>query len=297
MNNFGRNGTSPSSVFTAQPWNGRAQLGTRRLQLVVNVEGNIGLGKSLCGRELVKQLNAANHHAIFLPEPVDDWDRAGLLQAFYDGRLSAASFQQMALATRYAKFMSTLWRAYEVGPTVLVVERSVASDSIFAKLNIRDTHEMEAYDLSASLFVNALPTQHDSMTLLLDADVEHSVQRIQKRERASEMTSGDVAPHAAATGVPAEQPAAGNGLSREYLSRLRAEHCAWFSRVTHTKHRVDASGPSHEVIASMLEHVRAQLAADSLATAVRPPSPLQHSMLFHRHALPKGPMLVAPYRA
>ena len=51
-------------------------------QLVLSIEGNIGIGKStLLG--LLRERYAQDASVVFVDEPVDLWEKSGLLQAMY----------------------------------------------------------------------------------------------------------------------------------------------------------------------------------------------------------------------
>jgi deoxyadenosine/deoxycytidine kinase len=73
---------------------------------IVSIEGNIGSGKSTLLENLRKQY--ANHtHIIFLPEPVDDWEKIKdnegntMLKKFYANQEKYSfAFQIMAYISR-----------------------------------------------------------------------------------------------------------------------------------------------------------------------------------------------------
>ena len=73
-----------------------------RQRTLVVIHGNIGAGKSTTLRFLKRkyQRYIDTGEVAIIPEPVEDWIAAGLLQAFYDNALSPPVFQLAALATR-----------------------------------------------------------------------------------------------------------------------------------------------------------------------------------------------------
>ena len=64
---------------------------------VVSVEGGIGVGKST----VMTHLQSASR-PFYIDEPVDLWEKAGLLDAMYRGTIPPGTFQIAALSTRMA---------------------------------------------------------------------------------------------------------------------------------------------------------------------------------------------------
>ena len=114
-------------------------------QLVVAIEGNIGIGKSTLLSNL-RQRFANNPNVVFVDEvcaealrprassfllgriscaqPVDLWEKSGLLQAMYTNKIDKCSFQEMAVITRF----SALTKALSSGAQLIITERSIFTD-------------------------------------------------------------------------------------------------------------------------------------------------------------------------
>ena len=139
---------------------------------VLSLEGNIGAGKSTVLAAL-RQRFASHPNVVFVAEPVAEWERAGLLAAMYSGALSHVAFQMTAMATRY----SDLSRALATpGVSLLVAERSLASDRrIFAQTHLRGI-EATAYETAADALAAALPPARHA-TVLIDVPVACSTTR------------------------------------------------------------------------------------------------------------------------
>lgn len=209
----------PHTPLTVRP--------TSSAPLVVNIEGNIGVGKSTVLRSL-KEYYADDESVRFVDEPVAAWEKAGLLKAMYSGQISLIAFQQMALSTRYADLLAAL-----LTPNVQVVicERSIWSDqAIFADVNISDEYERSAYNISHSALCAALPEVHRA-SILLDAPIETLISRVQARNREGESDGG--------------------GLTVEYLEKLQHAHRLYFDSVQETKRQVLATGTPGQVLNSV----------------------------------------------
>ncbi len=193
--------------------------------VIVNIEGSIGVGKSTLLANLRARL-ADDQNCAFVDEPVDTWERAGLLAAMYDGSLSHAAFQLTALATRFAALVRTL---ADRSARLVLSERSIFSDrDIFAKVHLSEV-DARAYALAHDSLVGALPRSLTLVTILLDAPVPTLVERVRRRGRASE-AEGD-----------------GGGVGEEYLRTLADAHEAYVEKISHAYARVDALGPPDEV--------------------------------------------------
>jgi deoxyadenosine/deoxycytidine kinase len=101
---------------------------------IVSIEGNIGSGKSTLIKKL-KELNIED--VIFLPEPVDEWNKItdsngiNILTKFYSNQKQYAfSFQMMAYITRLKQILE-----YSKSDCIIVTERCLYTDrEIFAKM-------------------------------------------------------------------------------------------------------------------------------------------------------------------
>ena len=118
-----------------------------RQRTLVVIHGNIGAGKSTTLRSLSSKYEryVATGEVVIIPEPVEDWIDAGLLQALYDNALSSGVFQLAALATRVGAWSKIL---QDDKARLIFAERSPASDrAIFAE-TLLTGHELVAYNLA-----------------------------------------------------------------------------------------------------------------------------------------------------
>ena len=101
---------------------------------IISIEGNIGSGKST----LIKMLKNLKLDLIFLPEPVDEWNKivdsngTNILEKYYsDQKRYAFSFQMMAYITRLKQLLDC--NASE--NSIIITERCLYTDrEIFAKM-------------------------------------------------------------------------------------------------------------------------------------------------------------------
>lgn len=187
------------------------------------VDGLIGVGKSTLLNHLRR--NAPFDDAHFVDEPVDLWQRSGLLQAMYAREMTPAVFQLMALATRGIRIQQAL----QSGGT-FIMERSPWSDrEVFASVNMAaESWERRAYDA----IYDELQRSLKNVTLnviFLDAPVSIVQDRIALRARGSE-----------------------SDISGCYLHRLKAAYDAYISGCECNTYTVDATGGADEVLAAVL---------------------------------------------
>jgi len=168
---------------------------------MILVEGNIAAGKT----EFCLTLERSGQFA-FIPEPVDQWRDANLLQLFYDDPARwAFTFQMVAFATR-AKTWDEVLKLTDHRRVVL--ERSVYCDRyVFAK-NCRVTGlmtEMEylAYCRIWDFLADNWCAQPDRI-IYLRTPPEECLRRIAKRGRIEEQ-----------------------GISLDYLQQLARLHDEW----------------------------------------------------------------------
>ena len=150
------------------------------------VEGNIAAGKST----LLQHVQDLDANIVVIPERVESWQGRetgiNLLQLFYEAPESTAfPFQLMVLHTRIHDVMRAMQNATE--QTVVLVERSLESDRIFARQNrdlgrISDL-EWAVYEL---MFRESQSLMHVSGRILLEVPVDVLKQRIASRGRSEE---------------------------------------------------------------------------------------------------------------
>ena len=164
---------------------------------IVSIEGNIGSGKSTLLENLRKQY--ANHtHIIFLPEPVDDWEKIKdnegntMLKKFYANQEKYSfAFQIMAYISRLTIFRKTVKDIKDNNNTnkyIIITERSLYTDKhVFAKM-LYDQGKIEdvCYQIYLNLFeefVNDFPI---SNVVYVNTNPEKCYERIHKRARDGE---------------------------------------------------------------------------------------------------------------
>ena len=244
-----------------------AACGVPEQQLLIAIEGNIGIGKStlLAG---LRKIYASDPNVAFVDEPVDLWEHSGLLEAMYTGAIDRCSFQQMAVVTRFA----ALQRAMDSGAKLIITERcvhppacvclracnfrapridapcdvprsSIFTDrECFAKVGITSPADVAAYKVTHESLCRALPGQAQLATVLLDAPVNVITDRIRLRGRSAEQ------------GEEAEGKT--GGVPVEYLLLLQEAHTAYFSSLgDKEKLCVDATRSPEEVLASVHEAI------------------------------------------
>ena len=164
---------------------------------IVSIEGNIGSGKSTL-LENLKQKYADHKHIIFLPEPVDDWEKIKdnegntMLKKFYaDQEKYSFAFQIMAYISRLTIFRKTLKDIKDNNNTtlyIIITERSLYTDKhVFAKM-LYDQGKIEdvCYQIYLNLFeefVNDFPI---SNIVYVNTNPEKCYERIHKRARDGE---------------------------------------------------------------------------------------------------------------
>ena len=138
-----------------------------RQRTLVVIHGNIGAGKSTTLRFLSSKYEryVATGEVVIIPEPVEDWIDAGLLQALYDNALSSGVFQLAALATRVGAWSKIL---QDDKARLIFAERSPASDrAIFAK-TLLTGHELVAYNLAYNAIAPVRPHAFRQIILVRD---------------------------------------------------------------------------------------------------------------------------------
>ena len=164
---------------------------------IVSIEGNIGSGKSTLLENLRKQY-ANCKHIIFLPEPVDDWEKIKdnegntMLKKFYANQEKYSfAFQIMAYISRLTIFRKTVKDIKDNNNTnkyIIITERSLYTDKhVFAKM-LYDQGKIEdvCYQIYLNLFeefVNDFPI---SNVVYVNTNPEKCYERIHKRARDGE---------------------------------------------------------------------------------------------------------------
>jgi deoxyadenosine/deoxycytidine kinase len=198
---------------------------------LISIEGGIGAGKS----SVMAALKASRPSLCYLEEPVEKWERYGLLKPMYNGDIAPATFQLAALATR----MEPLLKAVGAGERIVISERCPYSDKeVFTRANLSEKLDVDAYQMAYDALLSALPATVNLHIIYLKADVDLLLARMKVRNRESER-------------VDSEDRARSRVI---YLKKLQALHDSFFSATppqlgvsTVTRHVIDASLPAAEV--------------------------------------------------
>lgn len=194
--------------------------------ILIALEGNIGIGKSTVLAQL-RELYSDDARVVVVDEPVDVWQKSGLLQAVYDGSLSRAVFQQVAVASRVAAIARA---ARGASVEVVVSERSPYSDRhVFATSNLSGI-DAAAYDVSFDDLMSLLPAFDERRFVVLSADLDTVVQRVRARARGAEST-----------------------ISREYLAQLGGAYDRFVAAFAGETSVVDARADKSTVLALVLQ--------------------------------------------
>ena len=145
---------------------------------LLTVEGLIGAGKSSQVQMLRDRLG---DDVVILEEPVEKWMESGLLQGFYNGELSAPTFQMAVLVSLFGPLISAVLRK----PKLIISERSPFSNAgVFAKANLQGA-ELSAYLYTLKELMAALP-EIKVTSVYLELSVETAMQRVRHRDRDTE---------------------------------------------------------------------------------------------------------------
>lgn len=118
-------------------------------------------------------------------EPIKVWQESGLLAECYDGTVSRATFQHVALATKTAALAEAL---RETPPEKLIIaERSPFSDAaVFAKAFLEEEVEQRAYGVAHDAAMRTLGPLNCGFVFLGGASTATLTERIRKRNRNGE---------------------------------------------------------------------------------------------------------------
>ena len=149
---------------------------------VIFIEGNIGAGKTSLLKELGEHFG---DKVCIVEEPVDVWEKSGLLAECYDGTVSRATFQHVALATKTAALAEALRETPE--NQLILAERSPFSDAaVFAKAFLDEEVEQRAYKVAHDAALRTLGPLDCAFIFLEGASTATLAERIRTRNRNGE---------------------------------------------------------------------------------------------------------------
>ena len=180
--------------------------------LIINIEGNIGTGKSTILQKLQDELEIHyKNKVLFLKEPVDKWDTikdsndTTILKHFYQDSQKYAFLSKYLCCTRIANVK----KAIQNNPQckIIICERSIEADAnIFAKMLYDDgvMNEME-YKIYNLFYDEHKDNYRPTGYVYLDTNANICLNRIKKRSRDGEAN-----------------------IALEYLQRCQQYHDKWW---------------------------------------------------------------------
>lgn len=169
---------------------------------IVSIEGNIGSGKSSLLKKLQKYLEEYKLNEkikyVFVPEPVDIWEKMGILSKFYtDQKRWTFTFQIFVYITRITKIYDAVQKNIkdlkEDEKLVVVGERSILADKdIFMKTSVEnknaDAKEDEVYNYIYEKWNEIIEAKElmPQGLIFINTEPEICQTRIDQRKRKSE---------------------------------------------------------------------------------------------------------------
>ena len=172
---------------------------------IIYVEGNIGTGKSTFLKQLDDEKLKKKYNYDVIYEPVDEWQRIGILEKFYsDPKKYCYLFQSYCLFSRF-----NLLDKIDDNLDYIFIERSIFSDhNVFAKgckyLNQLNDIEYDIYKIWFDKFKTVHPIDYYHIYLQLEPEI--CLQRIIQRNRNEE-----------------------TNITIEYLQLLHDRHESWLT--------------------------------------------------------------------
>ena len=210
--------------------------------IIINIEGNIGCGKSTFIARLKEELKDRDDVCI-LPEPVEEWlqikdSEANILQHYYkDQKKYAFAFQMMAYISRLA----ILKQAIDSGYKYIITERCLDTDKhIFCQMLYDDGFINEIEFQIYNKWFDAFITKHEYKTIYLRCDPTIAHERVKIRSRMEEKES----------------------ISLDYLQKCHDYHDKWILNTDNQFDIIDANldmNMNPETILEWIELVKKML--------------------------------------
>jgi deoxyadenosine/deoxycytidine kinase len=198
--------------------------------ITVVIDGEIGAGKTTLIEHVRKALEARGVKAVVVPEPVGEWKRVGILQAFYADKPPELrgpvtyNFQTYTFLTRIQETQRVV--AEHPDADVYLLERSVLTDRfVFMELQREMVGPilMEMYDKWWGLWTQLMPIQPQKI-IYLKPTIDNCQSRVAARAREGEVGEGG---GKTADETDREEASARGGVSAGYQARLRRAHEAY----------------------------------------------------------------------
>lgn len=179
---------------------------------VIVVDGVIAAGKTELVRALGEWLTARGYRVALILEPVDDWERIGILGKFYGegpGRWGY-SFQTYVYTSRIKAILEAV--AAQPDADVYVLERAPPTDRVFMATSEAqmDPVELAMYSTWCDMHDRLLPWPLARATaVFIQPSLEVCMERLRARSRRSEVD--------------------GPGVSADYQRLLWEAHTAFFT--------------------------------------------------------------------
>lgn len=221
---------------------------------LLSIEGGLGAGKTTL-MNLLRNSFAGDPRVVFVDEPVEMWERSGLLKAQYEEKLNPAVFQHGALMSRVGDIIEALRRK---GVLLVITERSPFSDcAVFAKANLSGW-DLINYEQTYIALLRALPLALDVNIAWLKADSDVLVSRVRKRNRDAEAST-----------------------KTDYINRINDLHTTFFDTVKcNSKIIIMADNPEDAVHSALEKYAKSLLSTPTITTTETLPEPFTlHSLL------------------
>jgi deoxyadenosine/deoxycytidine kinase len=202
---------------------------SQKVKAIISIEAPIGAGKST----VLKHVSQEIPDLCIVDEPVEEWNKLGLLAAMYNNEVHRGLFQATALSSR----VGVLSQALRDNDVVLS-ERSPWSDKVFARANLAPgSWDEKCYNLCFKNTMNLLPDVVWYQIQLTNVSPLELEARVNERARAAETRAG--------------------AIPREYQSKLIELHAQLAtSPLAARTVCVDASANKAVVGALVVEEVR-----------------------------------------
>jgi deoxyadenosine/deoxycytidine kinase len=147
----------------------------------ISIEGLIGAGKTTLLKRIKESIS--NSPITVIPEPVEVWQKSGLLKKSYDEE-TAELYAFPAQCHFFSTRINTLRTQFNLSPGAInVSERSPFSDKLFWELNAVDDDLKACYLEMWKLWQELVPVRNPSLFVYLRPTLETCMLRTRKRAR------------------------------------------------------------------------------------------------------------------